>query len=146
MLEVWRPALRGEAEGPGLVQPRDDTSSGEPKSSLSVSMSHQSSSQWCVIRWQQIVGVNWNKKRSNQVWRWIFPHQDSKWWNRLLSEVLQAPSLEVFKTLMDKAPSNFVIIAKGLWAEGWTTDLLMCLPTRTIMCFLDKTGKGGFIT
>lgn len=30
------------------------------------------------------------------------------------NDVVQVSSLEVFKTLLDKAPSHFVLIAKGL--------------------------------
>lgn len=30
------------------------------------------------------------------------------------NDVVQVPSLEVFKTSLDKAPSHFVLIAKGL--------------------------------
>lgn len=62
------------------------------------------------------------------------------------NDVVQVSSLEVFKTSLDKAPSHFVLIAKGLWAGGWTTDLLRSLPTKTILWFLVKTGKGDFIT
>jgi len=41
-----------------------------------------------------------------------------KQWNRLPREVVEAPSLETFKTKLDRALSNWIWLAVSLLTEG----------------------------
>jgi len=49
----------------------------------------------------------------------FFPLRVMEPWNRLPREVVESPSLEIFKTRLDKALCSLLWVTL-LWQEGWT--------------------------
>lgn len=66
------------------------------------------------------VGINFSTRAARQ-------------WKRPSGQVVQSPTLEVFKTKMDKALNNLVSWMSLLWAAGWIRDLLRPMPAWIIL-------------
>jgi len=49
----------------------------------------------------------------------FFPLRVTESWNRLPREVVESPSLEIFKTRLDKVLGSLLWVTL-LWQEGWT--------------------------
>lgn len=62
-----------------------------------------------------------------------------KHWNRLLRELVDSLSLEIFKTLPDPAPSNLLYLTL-FWLER--LDLQRSIPTETVLLSICKIHSG----
>ena len=64
-------------------------------------------SQWCPVMGQEAMVKNQSTEKSAEKWeKSFFIVGAVKHWSRLPSEVVKSPSLEIFKTQLDKALSN----------------------------------------
>ena len=72
-----------------------------------------------------------------------FPLRVTEPWNRLPREAVESPSLEIFKTCVDKVLCSLFWVTL-LQQGGWTGDPQRSLPTPTILGFCDsvKAVKG----
>lgn len=104
--------LWGEAEGPGLVQPREELVSGESNSSLPVPTGIEevepNSSQQCTAGRQEMTGVSWTREVQTTYKEKLFRGKDIRQWSSLPRKIM-----EIFKTCLDKAQSNLI------WPHDW---------------------------
>lgn len=125
----------GEAEEPGLVDPRAEMASRGPNSRspapLGRSVRRWSWALWSRAWWEdEMMGRSWNERCKLYTNKNPFPHKGSQALDQVAQNVLLTPSLEVFKIPLDKALNNFSLTSQLtlLWAGYWTTDLLRSLP------------------
>lgn len=79
---------------------------------------------------QQTTGTSWNKTSSHWILGENFPQKHKQWH----SEVVQSPSLELFKAWLDKAPNTYLSSWLSLlWEGGRTRDVLRSLLTQIML-------------
>ena len=62
----------------------------------------------------------------------FFPLRVTEHWNRLPREVVDSPSLEIFRPLLDEVLCNLLWVTL-LWRGGGLDDPQRSLPTATIL-------------
>ncbi|KAK4827123.1 hypothetical protein QYF61_014517 [Mycteria americana] len=101
---AWGLAQQGKAEGARLVQPGEETALG------GTSQHPPAPRRKALRRWSQALqrrtGVSCTRRGPGWIRNYFLTTRTDKRWNRLPIEVVQALSLEVFKTQLDKALIN----------------------------------------
>lgn len=82
---------------------------------------------------QGAMGINWN--RGSSIWPWgkTFFLRVTEHSNRLPKEVVDSPSLEMFKNQLDTFLCN--LLSGSCFRRGVGLDLQRTLPTRTVLWF-----------
>ena len=87
--------------------------------------------QWCPVTGQGAMSTNWSIGSSS-----FFPLRVTEHWNRLPREVVESPSLEIFKTHLDKVLCSLLqvtLLRQGVGLD----DPQRSLPTPTSLWFCD---------